>query len=67
MLGTFHYVYILSSHSYPGRHYTGLTDNLATRLESHNSGQVPHTSTFRPWTVEMDVIPSQRTRTGPCR
>jgi len=41
MPGTYSCVYILTSQSNPDRHYTGLTDNLATRLAAHNSGTVP--------------------------
>ena len=33
----FYYVYILQSDSNPKRHYTGLTQNLASRLKSHHS------------------------------
>jgi len=51
----FLYVYLLVSLPYPTRHYTGITRNLASRLQSHNSGQVPHTSKFRPWKVETAV------------
>ena len=51
----FHYVYILSSQAEPSRHYTGLTDDLETRLKAHNSGQVPHTSKYRPWQIETAV------------
>jgi hypothetical protein len=37
------------------RQYTGLTDDLEFRLKAHNSGQVPHTSKFRPWKIETAV------------
>ncbi len=47
-----HYVYILVSELDESRHYTGLTQDLATRLQTHNSGQVSHTSKFRPWRIE---------------
>jgi predicted GIY-YIG superfamily endonuclease len=50
-----HHVYILVSESHPGKHYTGLTANLGARLASHNSGQVPLTSKFRPWRIETTV------------
>ena len=49
----FHYVYILESESTPGRHYTGLTDDLAARLATHNAGGCPHTMKFRPWRIRM--------------
>jgi predicted GIY-YIG superfamily endonuclease len=51
----FHYVYILTSHAEPSRHYTGLTDDLEGRLIAHNSGQVPHTSKHRPWKIETAI------------
>ena len=51
----FHYVYILSSEAEPFRRYTGLTEDLESRLKAHNSGQVPHTSKNRPWEIETAV------------
>jgi predicted GIY-YIG superfamily endonuclease len=33
-------VYVLKSESAPVRYYTGLTSNLATRLDAHNAGGV---------------------------
>jgi predicted GIY-YIG superfamily endonuclease len=54
-LNNFHYVYILVSEADKTRHYTGLTDDLESRLKAHNNGQVPHTSKFRPWRIETAV------------
>jgi predicted GIY-YIG superfamily endonuclease len=51
----FHYVYILSSLDEPSRHYTGLTDDLQSRLRAHNAGQVPHTAKYRPWRIETAI------------
>ncbi|MFZ5572692.1 MAG: GIY-YIG nuclease family protein [Thermodesulfobacteriota bacterium] len=51
----FHYVYILTSKAAPSRHYTGLTGNLENRLQSHNSGQVPHTAKYKPWQIETAI------------
>jgi predicted GIY-YIG superfamily endonuclease len=51
----FHFVYILSSQADPSRHYTGLTEDLDSRLREHNSGQVPHTSKYRPWKIETAI------------
>ena len=51
----FHYVYILRSVLNPSRHYTGLTENLRSRLKEHNSGKVPHTKKFKPWIIETAV------------
>jgi predicted GIY-YIG superfamily endonuclease len=52
---TFHYVYQLTSQSDPTRHYTGLTADLQKRLARHNRGDVPHTSKFTPWRIEIAV------------
>jgi putative endonuclease len=52
MNNSFHYVYILVSETDETRHYTGMTQDLQARLQSHNFGQVPHTSKFRPWRIE---------------
>jgi predicted GIY-YIG superfamily endonuclease len=57
-----HHVYILVSESHPGKHYTGLTTNLGARLASHNSGQIPHTSKFRPWRIETAVAFHRRSK-----
>ena len=46
-----HYVYLLQSQSQPAQRYTGLTQDLKARLQNHNSGEVSHTSKFRPWTL----------------
>ena len=47
-------VYVLKSESQPNRYYTGLTSNLAARLDAHNAGRCPHTASSRPW--RLDVI-----------
>ena len=51
----FHYVYILVSESDNNRHYTGLTQDLENRLQTHNAGQVSHTSKYRPWKIETAI------------
>jgi predicted GIY-YIG superfamily endonuclease len=51
----FHYVYILESLAEPGRHYTGLTDDLEARLRGHNEGGCSHTAKHRPWRIEVAV------------
>ncbi|WP_419660530.1 excinuclease ABC, subunit C domain protein [Desulfosarcina variabilis str. Montpellier] len=55
MKNAFHYVYILTSQSDNNRYYTGLTQNLETRLQAHNAGQVSYTSKYRPWTIETAI------------
>ena len=49
------YVYVLQSISEPDRFYTGLTDDLRARFEKHNSGDVRHTSEFRPWRMKTYI------------
>jgi predicted GIY-YIG superfamily endonuclease len=44
-----HYVYLLRSIPNPNQTYVGHTKDLKTRLQSHNHGQSPHTSKFKPW------------------
>jgi predicted GIY-YIG superfamily endonuclease len=48
------YVYILES--LDGQHfYVGIADDLKARIVKHNSGEVPHTSKFRPWRLKTYV------------
>ena len=48
------YVYILQSLA--GEHfYTGITDDLDARPAKHSSGEVAHTSKFRPWRIKSYV------------
>ncbi len=49
------WVYILRSVSHPGRHYTGLTEDLEARLIKHNAGGVAHTSKYRPWEIQSAI------------
>ncbi len=44
----FHYVYMLSDVATHTHHYVGMTQDLKTRLEKHNSGQVPPHFQIRP-------------------
>jgi len=57
-----HYVYILRSETDEDRYYTGLTDDLRKRLETHNAGRVPHTAKWKPWHRKTYVAFSNRTR-----
>ena len=50
-----HYVYILRSIADESMHYTGLTQDLKTRLQKHNAGGDPHTSKHKPWRLETSV------------
>jgi len=46
-----HYMYIIQSIDFPDQHYTGLTNNIRTRLEDHNSSKSKHTSKYKPWKI----------------
>ena len=56
------YVYILKSMSEPAHYYTGMTDDLRTRLAKHNRGEVSHTSKYAPWRLNTYVAFSDRNR-----
>ena len=56
----FFYVYILQSELNPRRFYTGLTDDLRTRLKNHNSGRILHTTKWKPWRLKTYVALSDR-------
>jgi putative endonuclease len=49
------YVYILQSLADAEHFYTGITDDLDTRLSKHNSGGVTHTAKCRPWRIKSYV------------
>lgn len=49
------YVYLLQSIAHPDQRYTGITDNLETRLATHNSGGSPHTSKYKPWRIVTTI------------
>jgi predicted GIY-YIG superfamily endonuclease len=56
------FVYVLKSEAQPARYYTGVTSNVAARLAAHNDGRCPHTSSGRPWSVDvvMEFADEQR-------
>jgi predicted GIY-YIG superfamily endonuclease len=56
------YVYILYSNAFPDRHYTGITDDLKTRLAKHNAGEVSHTSKYKPWKLKTYIAFSDEKR-----
>ena len=43
------YVYMLRSIPNPDQTYIGFTEDLKTRLKSHDQGQSPHTAKYKPW------------------
>jgi putative endonuclease len=48
------YVHILES--LDGEHYyVGIADDVFSRLNKHNAGEVSHTSKFRPWRLKTFV------------
>jgi putative endonuclease len=56
------YVYILESIADPTRHYTGITDDLKSRIVRHNAGEVPHTSKFKPWRLNTYIAFADKER-----
>ena len=56
------YVYILESLASPEHHYVGVTDDLRSRLQKHNAGDVSHTSKFRPWRIKTYIAFSDEAR-----
>jgi putative endonuclease len=56
-----HYVYILRSTE--GDHfYVGHTDELRSRVKSHNAGGSPHTAKYRPWKLVTYIAFSDEDR-----
>ena len=49
------YVYILESVPFPGRHYTGIADDLRARLKRHNAGEVQSSARYAPWRLRTYV------------
>jgi putative endonuclease len=59
---SFFYVYILQCEVVLDHFYVGFTEDMQTRLYTHNSGQVPHTSRFRPWRIKTTIAFTDRQR-----
>ena len=51
----FYYVYILQSEKNPERFYTGFTEDLESRLKSHNWGENPNTARYKPWSIKTAI------------
>ena len=49
------FVYVLKSVCDPTRYYTGLSSDLAARLDAHNAGRCRHTATGRPWALDIAI------------
>jgi len=56
----FYYTYILESRKSKIRYYVGFTEDLESRLESHNSGKNPHTAIYKPWRIKTAVAFTDR-------
>ena len=63
----FFYVYILQSEAESQRFYTGLTNDLRTRLKAHNSGRIIHTAKWKPWRLKTYIALSDRISRGSAR
>jgi putative endonuclease len=48
-------VYVIRSDVSPWRHYTGITNDVPTRLKWHNAGRCGHTSADRPWSLVVTL------------
>jgi predicted GIY-YIG superfamily endonuclease len=55
-------VYVLKNSDTPPRYYTGVTSDVADRLEAHNAGRCSHTAKYRPWAVDVVVKFADETR-----
>ena len=49
------YTYIICSIAHPDQRCIGHTADLRQRLARHNKGDDPHTSKFKPWTIEVYI------------
>ena len=56
----FYYVYMLTTVTTGTHFHTGVTEDLQARSVKHNSGEVPHTSKFKPWRVETAIAFSSK-------
>lgn len=62
----FIYVYVLVSETDLTHRYTGITNDLEARLKSHNQGNNPHTSKYRPWKIETAIAFRSRDKAVAC-
>ena len=54
-MSSFHYVYILVDEATGKHFYIGCTEDLKSRLEKHNKGDVPHTSKYKLWRIKNAI------------
>lgn len=48
-------VYVIRSDADPNRHYTGITSDVASRLDWHNKGPCGCTIHHRPWSLVVAI------------
>ena len=48
-------VYVLKNDDRPPRYYTGLTSDVGAGLLAHNDGRCRHTSSGKPWHVDVII------------
>ena len=48
-------VYILRSLSHPERLYIGMTNDLESRLKSHNAAMSTYSKRYSPWELETSI------------
>jgi predicted GIY-YIG superfamily endonuclease len=56
------YIYILQSLKRSDRRYVGMTRDIATRLEEHNTGSVESTWRHRPWKLVATIWLADRAK-----
>ena len=59
-MSNFYYVYILVDEATGNHFYIGCTEDLKSRLEKHNKGDVPHTSKYKPWRIKNAIAFTDR-------
>ena len=59
-MSRFYYVYMLTDMTTGTHFYTGVTEDLQARLVKYNSGEVLHTSKFKPWRIETAIAFSSK-------
>ena len=56
----FYYTYMLESEKTMNRFYIGFTEDLESRLKSHNHGNNPPTSKYKPWRIKTAIAFTDR-------
>jgi len=57
-----YYVYLLRSIPNPKKTYIGFTEDLKTRLKSHNHGKSHHTAKHKPWSLITYLAFSEKSK-----